>query len=82
MTTLRDLDEAVQAYIANTFNGALTDSWLLVTHSQTLEDHGVSNYRIVTPESQPIHVDSGLVHMSKMIIRDSWDNAYDDGDEG
>lgn len=31
--TLRDLDAAIQAHIADTFHGAIVDSWILVTHS-------------------------------------------------
>jgi hypothetical protein len=30
---------------------------------------------------QPIHVDAGLVQMGSMIIRDSWDSAFDDDDD-
>jgi hypothetical protein len=79
--TLRNLDDAIQAHIANAFEGAITDAWVLVCHSSSLDAHTVSNYRIVTPDVQPIHTDAGLVEMAKMIIRDSWDNAYDDEDD-
>lgn len=30
---------------------------------------------------QPIHVDSGLVRMGEMIIRDSWDGVYDEDND-
>lgn len=78
--TLRILDEAIQAHIAVAFEGAIVDSWILVTHSQDIENHTTSNYRIVTPDVQPIHVDAGLVQMGSMIIRDSWDSAFDEDD--
>ena len=78
--TLRALDEAIQQYVAATFDGALTGAWVLVTHSQTLDNPNVSNYRITTPDVQPIHVDAGLVKMAGLIIQDSWDGAYDEGD--
>ena len=79
--TLRALDEAIQAHIAANFEGSITDGWILVTHSQTLEKHQVSNYRIVTPDTQPIHVDSGLIQTGQMIIRDSWDDSFNEDDD-
>lgn len=77
---LRELDEAVQKYVAATFDGARTGAWVLITHSQTLENPNVSNYRITTPEVQPIHVDAGLVKIAGLIVQDSWDGAFDDED--
>ena len=79
--TLAALDEAIQKHIAANFPGSITDAWILVTHSQTIEKHQVSNYRIVTPASQPIHVDAGMKWAAKMILRDSWDGAFNDGDD-
>lgn len=79
--TLDNLEAAIQAHIAAVYEGSYVDSWILVTHSQTVSEHQTSNYRIVTPSSQPIHVDSGLVATGKLIIRDSWDSSWDDGDD-
>lgn len=78
--TLRELDEAIQAHIAAAFEGALVDSWILVTHSQSIDQHTTSNYRIVTPDVQPIHVDAGLMKMGDLIIKDSWEDAFEDDD--
>lgn len=76
--TLRAIDEAIQAHIATHYEGALVDSWIVVTHSQTIAAHDVSNYRIVTHDTQPYHVDAGLLATGKKIIDDSWDDSFDD----
>lgn len=76
--TLRALDEAIQAHIAEAYEGSYVDSWILITSSSTLENHDISNYRLVTPETQPFHVDTGLVQVGKRIMDDSWDAAFDD----
>lgn len=85
MTTdpMENLDQAVQRYIADNFPGALVTGWILVTHSQGLEDEdqGLSNYRLVTPPNQPFHQDLGLVQIGAHICRDSWDNAWADDDD-
>lgn len=77
--SLEALDAAIQRHIAESFPGALTSSWLLVAHSQELDDdrQGISNYRIVTPESQPLHVDWGLARVGDRIVKDSWDASED-----
>lgn len=78
--TLRALDEAIQRHIAECFPGALVDSWALVTHSQDLSD-SLSNYRFVSNETQPYHIDSGLLTVGQKIIEDSWDRALLDEDD-
>lgn len=79
--TLRAVEEAIQQHIATTFDGALVDSWIVVTHSQTIEKHDVSNYRIITHDTQPFHVDAGLLTVGDQIIQDSWDDGYEDDDD-
>lgn len=49
-----------------------------MTHSQQIESHDVSNYRIITQETQPLHTDAGLIEVARMIIRDSWDDGSED----
>lgn len=77
--TFRTLDAAVQAHIAEVFPGHLTDSWILVTHSNSLEDNGLHNYRMVFGDHQGWHVDAGLVSAAGRIVKDAWD--YDGADE-
>ena len=82
--TLAELDAAIQRYVAENFPGALTGAWMVVTHSQSLEDgrDGISNYRIITPESQPLHIDWGLARVGERIVKDSWDNdSYEEDDD-
>jgi hypothetical protein len=79
--TLRALDEAIQHHIAAAFEGSLVDRWVLVTHSQTLERSNVSNYRVVTPDVQPVHVDRGLLATGEQIVQDSWADGSDDDDD-
>ena len=79
--SLRGLDAAIQTYIATNYEGSLVDSWILVTHSQNVEQHTTSNYRIITPDVQPIHVDAGLLATGERIVQDSWDESFDDTDD-
>lgn len=79
--TLGELDAAIQRHIGTAFEGAVVDHWFLVTHSQTLAKFDVSNYRIVTPDTQAIHLDAGLLKVAQMIVKDSWDSAYEEEDE-
>lgn len=81
--SLRTLDEAIAAHIAENFPGALTDSWVLITHSVGIQDddHGIHNYRMVTADTQPWHVDAGLVQAGVRIVRDGWDFAGDEDDD-
>lgn len=79
--TLAALETAVQNHIGTLYEGSLVDGWILVCHAQTVEQHDMSNYRIITPETQPHHVDAGLVHVGGAIIKDSWDAALTDGDD-
>jgi hypothetical protein len=76
--TLHAIDAAIQAHIASHFEGALVDSWVIVTHAQTLDAGNVSNYRLVTPTVQPFHVDAGLLRMGERIMSDSWDEDETD----
>ena len=78
--TLRALDEAIQAHIAEVFPGHLTDAWVLVTHSNSLaaEDAGLHNYRMVSSADQPWHTDAGLVSAANHIVKDAWDFDGDD----
>lgn len=78
--TLQALETAIQNHIATAYEGNFVESWVLITASQSIEAHDISNYRFVTPESQPFHVDSGLVETGRRIMRDSWD-AWDADDE-
>jgi hypothetical protein len=80
--TLQALDEAIQRHIGEVSEGALTDGWSLVTHStQVDESDPISGYRIITSDTQPYHVDAGLIEVGKHIIRGSWDAALDDDDD-
>jgi len=79
--TLRALDAAVQAHIAENFPGAVTDSWVLVTHSNGLQDddHDLHNYRLTeASDAQPWHTSEGLVRAAVKIMNDAWDFAGDE----
>lgn len=81
--TLRALDAAVQAHIAENFPGAVTDSWVLVTHSNGLQDddHDLHNYRMISAsDTQPWHTDAGLIAVANRIVKDAWDFAGEDDD--
>lgn len=75
MDSLEALERAIQNHIAEAFPGHVTDAWIVVTHSNTLDDdtHDLHNYRLVTNESQAWHVDSGLVAAAYRMTRDAWD---------
>lgn len=79
--TLQAVEDAVQAHIASHFEGAYVDSFIVICHSQTIEKHDLSNYRIITRDTQPIHVDMGLIETGRAIIRDSWNAGYDEDED-
>lgn len=80
--TLTVLETAIQNHIGTMFPGHHTDSWILVCHSQSIDESEISNYRIVTSEIQPHHIDLGLLEVGKAIARESWDSElYGDSDE-
>lgn len=81
--TLAELDAAIQRHIGELFPGAVTGSWILVTAGQRLEDgtDGACDYRLVTPEAQPVHVVEGLLRVGERIAQDSWDSIWFDSDE-
>ena len=79
--TLDDLDRAIQRHVAEMSEGGFAESWIVVAHSQHAADtDGISAYRIITSDTQPHHVDAGLIEVGKAIIRESWDAALN-GDE-
>lgn len=77
--THADIDAAIAAHVADTFPGYYTSGWILVSASAHLERPNAVNYRLVTSEGQPLHVDAGLLDVGKKIIKDSWD--YNDAEE-
>lgn len=79
--TLANLEAAIQAHIGSIFEGEHVDGWVCVIHSQTIDAHTTSNYRIVTPDVQPHHIDAGLLATGDKIVQDSWDYASTTDDE-
>lgn len=79
--SIRTLDEAISAHIAEHFPDALVDSWVIVTHAQTLTGDNISNYRLISHREQPFHVDAGLLQVGTQIITDSWAESFDDEDD-
>jgi len=79
--TLQAVENAIQKHIASHFEGALVDSWVIVCHAQNIEEHDLSNYRLLTPETQPFHVDAGLMDVGERIIAGAWDDWNPDDDD-
>ncbi|WP_447948226.1 hypothetical protein [Microbacterium maritypicum] len=71
--TRADLDNAISAHIADTFPGHYTSGWVVVVSSSTLERPNATNYRLLTADGQPWHIDSGLLTVGNRIMKDSWD---------
>ena len=78
---IAELDTAIQRVINEHFGDALVDSWIVVCHSQQISAHDMSNYRVLTPEMQPHHIDVGLMETGRQINRDSWDSGTIDDDD-
>lgn len=79
--TRTGLDNAISAHIADIFPGHYTSGWVVIVSSTTLDKPNSTNYRMLTPETQPLHVDEGLLTVGRKIIQDSWDYNEADGDE-
>ena len=47
---IAELDTAIQRVIIEHFGGDLVDSWIVVCHSQQIDAHDMSNYRVITPD--------------------------------
>lgn len=74
-----NLDGAISAHVAENFHGFYTEGWVVVAVSTALDDPNRKNYRIMTPDNQPFHVDVGLLDIGRMIIKDQWcEGAEDD----
>lgn len=80
--TLAELDQAIQRHIGTVGEGAVAEAWILVVHSQQVDDNdALSGYRIVTSETQPHHVDRGLIEVGRTIVQDSWDEYLTEVDD-
>ncbi|MEV4777470.1 hypothetical protein [Microbacterium sp. LWH12-1.2] len=80
--TLNAVDQAIQRHIGEIGQGAIAESWIIIVHSQTIEADGVSGYRILTSDTQPHHVDRGLLDVGQAIVAASWDdNLYESDDD-
>ena len=80
--TLDELDRAIQRHVAEVSEGGFAESWIVVAHSQQVDDSdAISGYRIITSDTQPHHVDAGLIEVGKAIIRESWDTALSGDDD-
>lgn len=79
--TRADLDDAISAHIADTFPGHYTSGWVVVVSSSTLDRPNATNYRLLTAENQPWHIDSGLLTVGNRIMIDSWDEDDSDPDD-
>lgn len=78
--TRANLEDSISAHIADAFPGDYTSGWVVVVASSSLERPDATNYRLVSPDGQPFHVDDGLINVGRKIIRDAWDEDGDDDD--
>lgn len=79
---LDTLDAAINAYIAEAFEGHYTSAWIVVAVSTTVTEPDAANYRIITPTTQPFHTDVGLLQVGAKITDDSWNaDSYDEDDD-
>ncbi|MCT1363324.1 hypothetical protein [Microbacterium sp. p3-SID131] len=79
--TRAKLDEAINAHVAENFPGYYTTAWVVIAASTALDRPDSTNYRLFSPNSQPFHVDNGLITVGAKILEDSWDDADDDLDD-
>lgn len=75
------LDNAISAHIADTFPGYYTSGWVVVASSAHINRPDATNYRLLSPDSQPFHVDDGLMQIGIRILNDSWNTSADDEDD-
>lgn len=82
--TLNAVDQAIQKHVGEIADGAFAEAWIIVVHSQHLDGDG-NGYRIITSDTQPHHVDAGLIAVGHEIVQASFDEALygtDEDDDG
>ena len=79
--TRAELDTAISAHIADTFPGYYTSGWVVVVASNAIDRPDATNYRMLSPDTQPFHVDDGLINIGRRILRDAWDEDPDEEDD-
>jgi hypothetical protein len=79
--TRANLDAAISAHIADAFPGHYTSGWIVVTSSAAIDRPNTTNYRMVSPDSQPFHIDDGLIKVGARILQDSWDEDASEEDD-
>lgn len=80
--SLHAIDQAIQRHIGEISDGAVAESWVIVAHTQHYTDDQPSGYRILTSDTQPHHVDIGLLQIGLKITDASLDDAMYGGDDG
>ena len=72
------LDASISAHIADTFPGHYTSGWIVVVASSSIDNPNTTNYRLISADAQPLHVDDGLINIGRRIIGDTWDDSDED----
>ena len=75
------LDDAISAHIADIFPGYYTSGWVVVASSAALDKPNSTNYRVMSPDNQPFHIDDGLITVGRRILQDAWDIDADEEDD-
>ena len=79
--TLRAVDDAIHAHIADETNGHVSAGWVAFVYSESMHDATSSFYQSLVPETQPYHATTGLVRMLHAEYQDLPFEGFDD-DEG
>ena len=75
--TLRAIDAAIHAHVADENDGQVAAGWVINVYSESLHD-GSSYYQSVVPETQPWHATNGLV---RLLAAEYKYPPYADGDD-
>lgn len=61
--TLRAIDDAIQAHLADESDGHIATGWVAYVAAESMSDGSKSFYQSLVHESQPYHSTLGLVQM-------------------
>jgi hypothetical protein len=78
--TLDAVDQAIQRHVGEITEGGFAESWIIVVHTQTI-DGDISGYRLLTSDTQPYHVDAGLIDIGQALVEASFDASMGGDDD-
>ena len=76
--TLDALEQAIQAHVAATSETKVfCEHWIVTVYVVSLDGDEIQPYGLITPATQPLHIDVGLAHAAGKFTDASYDYILD-----